>query len=45
MQETVTIPKKEYEQLKRQAKVDPEFLKELAQSLKDIKEGRVRQVR
>lgn len=45
MQEMVTIPKKEYEQLRQQAKIDKDFLKELVQSLADIKAGRVRQVR
>lgn len=45
MQEMVTITKKEYEQLKQHAKIDKDFLKELVQSLADIKAGRVRQVR
>ncbi|MBU0635734.1 hypothetical protein KKE06_01795 [Candidatus Micrarchaeota archaeon] len=45
MEETVTIPKNEYVRLKRQAKVDNEFLKELVQSLADIKTGSVKQVR
>lgn len=43
--ETVTIPKKEYENLKKQAGIDMEFLKELMSSFKDIKEGRVRRVK
>lgn len=43
--ETVTIPKEEYEQLKRQAQIDMEFLRELVNSLKDIQEGRVQRVR
>ncbi len=45
MQDTVTIPKTEYERLKRQANIDMEFLKELVDSLADIKAGRVRRVR
>lgn len=45
MQETVTIPKKEYIKLKRKANTDEKFLKELAQSLEDIKNGRVKRVR
>lgn len=45
MQETVTIPKKEYFRLKRQVNIDIEFLRELVQSLFDIKSGRVKQVR
>lgn len=43
--ETVTIPKKEYETLKRQAKVDMDFLRQLMSSFADIKAGRVRRVR
>ena len=42
--ETITIPKQEYENLKKQAKIYIEFLKEIMSSLKDIKEGRVRRV-
>lgn len=45
MQDTVTIKKSEYNRLKRQAEIDVEFLKELVESLADIKAGRVRQVR
>ncbi len=43
--ETVTIPKKEYETLKRQAKVDIDLLRQFMSSLADIKAGRVRRVR
>ncbi len=43
--ETITIPKKEYENLKKQAKIDIEFLKDLMGSFRDMKEGRVRRVR
>ncbi len=43
--ETITIPKREYKNLKKQAKMDMEFLKELMSSFKDIKEGRVKRVR
>ncbi|OGI66197.1 hypothetical protein A2642_03415 [Candidatus Nomurabacteria bacterium RIFCSPHIGHO2_01_FULL_39_10] len=43
--ETVTIPKREYEQLKQQAKIDLDILHQVVSSLKDIKEGRVRRVR
>lgn len=45
MQETVTISKKEYDKLKRKAKIDMEFLKDLVRGLSDIKAGRVRRVR
>ena len=43
--ETVTIPKQEYEELKRKAEIDEELLKDLIQGLKDIKEGNIRRVR
>ena len=43
--ETVTIPKTEYEELKRKAEIDEELLKDLIQGLKDIKEGKVVRVR
>jgi len=43
--ETITIPKEEYERLKMQANIDVELLKQLTESLKDIKEGRVRRVK
>tara|TARA_Y100000310_G_C20460848_1_gene705284 strand:- start:700 stop:840 length:141 start_codon:yes stop_codon:yes gene_type:complete len=43
--ETVTIPKKEYEELKHKADIDEELLKELVQGLKDIKAGNVRRVK
>ncbi len=41
----VTIPKKEYERLKKQADVDVELLKQLIQSFKDIKQGKIRRVK
>lgn len=46
--ETVTIPKQEFEQLKKKAakaEVDEELLSELVQGLKDIKAGKVRRVK
>lgn len=43
--ETVTISKKEYQELKKKAEIDEELLKELVQGLKDIKEGRIVRVR
>lgn len=43
--ETITIPKHEYENLKKQAMIDMDFLRQLMSSLADIKAGRVRQVR
>ncbi len=44
MEQTVTIRKKEYETLKKQAKIDVDLLKQLMESFKDIKEGRIRRV-
>ncbi len=43
MQETVTIPKKEYEQLKEAQEVDFELLSQIVRSLEDIKAGRVKE--
>ena len=45
MQETVTIPKKEYDDLKRQAEIDMDIVHQLVSSFRDIKEGRVRRVK
>ena len=44
-QETVTIPRQEYEQLKRKENIDEELLRDMIQGLKDIKEGRIKRVR
>jgi len=44
-QEMVTIPKQEYEDLKKQANIDEELLHELVQGLKDIKSGNIERVR
>lgn len=43
--DTVTISRQEYEQLKMQAEVDVDLLKQLVASFKDIKEGRIRRVK
>ena len=40
--ETVTIPKREYERLKKLEKIDMELLSELIEGLRDIKEGRLK---
>ncbi|MBI4896271.1 MAG: hypothetical protein HY832_01870 [Candidatus Aenigmarchaeota archaeon] len=42
--ESVTIPRKTYEELKRRAEVDVELLEQLMESLKDVKEGKMRRV-
>jgi len=41
----ITIPKEEYEELKKRAEVDVELLQQLMQSFKDIKEGKIRRVK
>ncbi len=43
--EMVTIPKKEYEILKKQANIDIDLLQQLMGSLADIKSGRVRRIK
>jgi len=45
MEETICIPKSEYDRLKMQANIDLDLLKQLVESLKDVKEGRVRRVK
>ena len=41
--ETVTIPKEEYERLKREAEVDMELVNKIKRSLEDIKHSRVKE--
>ncbi len=43
--EMISIPRDEYERLKMQANIDIDLLKQLARSIKDIKEGRVIRVK
>lgn len=43
--EMISLPKDEYERLKMQANLDVALLKQLARSLKDIKEGRIIRVK
>ena len=40
--ETVTIPKEEYDSLKKKAKLDEELLIKLIKGLEDVKEGRIK---
>ena len=42
--ETVTIPKEEYEKLKKLEKVDHDLISQLIESLEDAKHGRIRRV-
>lgn len=44
MEEMVTIPKKEYERLKRLEQVDHDLLNQFKSSLEDVKAGRIRRV-
>ena len=41
--ESVTIPKEEYERLKKEAEVDMELVNKIKRSLEDIKYGRVKE--
>ena len=41
----ISIPKDEYKKLKAQANIDIDLLRQLVNSLKDIKEGRVIRVK
>jgi len=43
--ETVTIAREEYEKLKMRANIDVELLKQLVESFKNIKEGKIRRVK
>ena len=40
--ETVTIPKEEYEDLKRKAELDEDLMVKLVRGLEDIKAGRIK---
>ncbi len=42
--DTITIPRSEYERLKRLDKVDFELISQLVESLEDAKKGRIRRV-
>lgn len=43
-QETITIPKEEYERLKKKEKIDSELLKDISMGIKDVLEGKVKEV-
>jgi len=45
MQEMITVPKAEYELLKKQSNIDVELLEQFITSFMDIREGRVARVR
>ena len=42
--ETITISKKEYKELKESKEVDQELLKDIATGIKDILQGKVKEV-
>lgn len=42
--ETVTIPKEEYNKLKKKQQVDQELLKDIASGIKDILQGKIKEV-
>ncbi len=42
--ETVTIPKTEYEKLKKLERLDLDLIRQFANSLQDLKEGRFRRL-
>ena len=44
MAETITIPKKEYEKLKKIEEVDKELLEDIAHGIKDVLTGRVKEI-
>jgi len=44
MAATITIPKEEYKRLKKYEKIDTELLQDIAKGIKDILEGRIKEV-
>ncbi len=44
MAETVTIPKREYEKLKKKEEVDTELLEDIAHGIKDVLTGKIKEV-
>lgn len=43
--ETVTIPKEEYDALKKESVVDVELIAKIKRSFEDIKHGRIRELK
>ena len=43
-QETVTITKEEYQKLKKKEKVDTELIKDISMGIKDILNGKVKEI-
>ena len=44
MAETVTIPKEEYNKLKKKEEVDTELLEDIAHGIKDVLTGKIKEV-
>ncbi len=44
MTETVTIPKEEYDRLKKKEKVDTELLEDIAHGMKDVLTGKIKEI-
>ena len=42
-QETITITREEYEELKKAAEIDMELVRKIRRSLEDVKEGRIKE--
>lgn len=42
--ETIKIPKEEYIELKKKQKVDQELLRDIASGIKDILQGKIKEV-
>ena len=42
MQETITIPKEEYKELKKKAELSDDLLTKLVRGLEDIRAGRIK---
>ena len=41
--EKVTIPKKDFEKLKKESEVDQELVRKIKKGLEDIKQGRIKE--
>ena len=44
MAETVTIPKEEYNRLKKKEELDTELLEDIAHGIKDVLAGKIKEV-
>ena len=44
MEETITISREEYEELRKCKEVDAELIKEIAEGIKDIIQGNIKEI-